>query len=202
MEIATRLLCETGFSKRRNEIFTFELNEETIGWVGLNRAIHRGDRLLEVNPVVGVRHQPLERRIATLRKEKFHAYIPPTVSVHLGYLMPDRTYVPWLFSMEKDKVSLATKMVESLNEYGRPFMEANQSLEAICRTMETSGFGVPHQLTYRLPVAYFLLGNSRRAEEYLKPEERKLLGRTDLAAQQYLMFSKRLREHFSSVHSL
>ena len=39
MEIARRELCGVGMRKRTGEIYTSELNEETLGLVGLNRAV-------------------------------------------------------------------------------------------------------------------------------------------------------------------
>ncbi len=51
-----------------------------LGWLGLNRAsTHDAGTAVELFPVVGVRHQGVERVVAELRGEKFHQYIPATV---------------------------------------------------------------------------------------------------------------------------
>lgn len=80
------LLAELGFKKRAGDVFTVDLDEDVLGWLGLNRATeHRPAGEVEINPVVGVRHQVVERIVAECRGEKFHAYQPPTVSTPLGY---------------------------------------------------------------------------------------------------------------------
>jgi ABC-type branched-subunit amino acid transport system ATPase component len=53
-------LGSAGFRKRSGDVYTRQVAEDVLGWLGLNRAVNRGDGLLEVNPVVGVRHQVLE----------------------------------------------------------------------------------------------------------------------------------------------
>ncbi|MCZ6679047.1 MAG: hypothetical protein O7E52_17575 [Candidatus Poribacteria bacterium] len=192
MDTAQRELRKSGMRKRKGGIYTCQLNQETLGWVGLNRAVGRGDGLLEINPVIGVRHQPLERILADIRGEKFHDYIPPSIGVHLGYLMPQKEYTPWLFAEDRDNAAFVKNMVAAIMEYGQPFMETNSILDALCETMHHSGFGVPDQLAYRLPVAYFILSKITLAEAFLTDQLVALGNRTDLAAQCYRKFATKL----------
>ena len=53
---------------------------------------HQAAGSVEVNPVIGIRHQAVERLVAELRHEKFHSYLPPTVSSPIGYVMPDEYF--------------------------------------------------------------------------------------------------------------
>src|SRR5690606_27740771 len=87
LELVRAELAGLAFEKRAGDIFTRDLTSEVLGWIGLNRATRGRPGVLEINPVVGVRHQPIERLLAELRGEKAHPYVPPTLSVHLGYLM-------------------------------------------------------------------------------------------------------------------
>jgi hypothetical protein len=48
-------LSKRGWRKRKPAIFTVDIRDESIGWLGLNTAHYRGG-VLEINPVVGVRH--------------------------------------------------------------------------------------------------------------------------------------------------
>ncbi len=68
METTRQELCAIGMQKRSGDIFTFELNKEAIGWVGLNRAVRNYGGLLAVNPVVGVRHQIIEKTLEDVLK--------------------------------------------------------------------------------------------------------------------------------------
>lgn len=193
MEIARQELGNSGMRKRgQGEIYTCELNQETIGWVGLNRAVGHRDGLLEINPIMGVRHQPLERMLADIVGEKFHPCIPPSIGVHLGYLMPQKEYIPWLFADDGGNGIRVKKMVAAIIEYGRPFMEANTTLDALCETMAHSGFGVPHQIAYRLPVAYLMLGQTSVVEGFLRSQLAEIGDRKDPAAQDYREFATRL----------
>lgn len=193
-EVAGSELAELGFKKRADDIFTRNMNREVLGWLGLNRATKGRPGVLEINPVVGVRHQPTERLLAELREEKFHAYVPPTLSVHLGYLMPERRYIPWLFPEGEDPAKRARRIIQAVSEAGLPFMEENATLESMAATMEASGFGIPEQQHFRLPVMYYLMGQKGRAEEYIENRLRELGERDDLAAQHYRSFTEALTQ--------
>ena len=53
-------LGKHGYKKRAGRIFTLYISSDFIGWLGLNRAVQRGDGSLAINPVIGVRYQQLE----------------------------------------------------------------------------------------------------------------------------------------------
>src|SRR5690242_10447195 len=92
------MLGAYGFRKRAGQVLTAELAPDVLGWIGLNRATkHRAPGEVEINPVVGVRHQAVERLVAELLGIKFHAYVPPTVCTPLGYLLPEARFRSWLF---------------------------------------------------------------------------------------------------------
>lgn len=193
-EVVREDLAGLGFKKRAGDIFTRNINSEVLGWLGLNRATKGRLGVLEINPVVGVRHQPTERLLAELREEKFHAYVPPTLSVHLGYLMPERKYTPWLFPEGEDPAKQASSMIQAVSESGVSFMDENATLESMVATMKASGFGIPEQQHFRLPVMYYLMGQKGRAEEYIESQLNELGERDDLAAEYYRSFAKVLRQ--------
>lgn len=89
-------LAELGFRKRAGGIFTVDLEPDVLGWLGLNRASeHQPSGSFEVNPVIGLRLQRVEREVARLTSQPFHQYIPPSASSPLGYLMPEARYRAW-----------------------------------------------------------------------------------------------------------
>ena len=181
-------LGAVGFKKRAGEIFTVDVADEVLGWLGLNRAVGRGDGLLEINPVVGVRHQAIERLVAELKGERFHAYIPPTVSLHVGYLMPEKRYRPWLFD-DRNVAEAADAMVSAVETYGVPFMKQHSSLDALTALMATGDVGIREQLSYRLPIAYHLLGDADRATAALTAALDDLAERRDVAAERFRAFA-------------
>ncbi len=185
------LLGDLGFRKRSGEVFTRALEADVLGWVGLNRAYRRGEDRLEVNPVVGVRHQGVERVVAELRDRPFHAYQPPTVSMPLTYLTPAARYEPWLFDRGPAIPEVASALVRAVAEHGVPFMQAATTLDQL-RELTERGQGFAHQLVYRRPVVAMLIGDRAEARRSLEDALAELGDRGDVAAVEYRLFTERL----------
>ena len=186
-------LGELGFQKRSGEIFTAGVANGVLGWLGLNRAYRRSEDALEVNPVVGVRNQAVERLVAELRAEKFHPYQPPTVSTPLGYLTAPGKYTPWLFT--RGGVAVATEMsnlVAAVAEFGLPFMRESSDLGGLRHLIEEK-MGFAHQLIYRHPVVCLLAGDNDMALRVLETSLAELGQRTDPAAAEFRSFADRFR---------
>lgn len=195
-KMSTQILVASGLQKRNAQVFTRHLSEDVLGWVGLNRAVNREDEKLEINPVVGVRHQPLEALVAKLIGQKYHPYIPPTISTPLGYLMPNARYTAWFFENGTDNRAQVEQMLEAIRKWGYPFMAANSSLHKLIETMLHSGFGHPHALAYAIPAAYHLIGEKQLAKEYVNGQMNALTSRDDMAANHYRAFARSLSEEF------
>lgn len=178
---------DLGFAKREIAVFSRDSGGETIDWLGLNHAMRPGG-VLEINPVLGVRHQVLERELARIRGQQFHSYLPPTISTHAGYLTRGR-YDPLLIT-EGEPVEGAAQMLGALvTEIGLPFMERHSTLETVAHAM-TSGMGSPEQLAYRIPVAFWLLGDSTSARRATEEHLRRLGSRDDEAARAFGSFAR------------
>jgi hypothetical protein len=187
------LLSGDGFRKRAGTIFTAELGEDVLGWIGLNEATkHAQQGEIEVNPVLGLRHQELERTVARLRDDKFHSYKPATVAIPLGYLMPENAYRVWLFRPQ-EIAATAREMVDDIREHGLPFIRRHATLAGITKQLE-SGPAEGAMPAYRLPVAYLLAGEHDQAMAALTSELASLGDREDPAATHYRRFAERFRE--------
>jgi hypothetical protein len=182
-----------GFKKRQAGIFTLCLNEEVLGWVGLNTAHYAGG-VLTINPTVGVRHQELETLVSNLMGMKPHQYIPPTIGTPIGYLTPKKQFTTWSFQEGTDCDAVVAEMVETVDKVGKPFMKRNANLLAVYETMLNSGLGIRHQLDYRIPTACALLGKNAEAEAVLNDRLRAISGKVDPASASFSKFAGRLRE--------
>ena len=183
-------LASHGFSKHAGQIYTLRLtpSDPIQGWLGLNHVTHSGT--VDVNPVVGVRHEEVERAVAELLS--LPPTCTPTVSTHLGYVTPVATYAPWVVdSASPERIH---EYLEQIPQYGIPFMRSADSLEAILRLLESGQYGFPHEVAYRLPVVAMFMGPSTRALQLLNKEAERLGDRTDAAAVAYREFAKRIRE--------
>lgn len=183
------LLGAEGFKKRSGEVFTVELAEGFVGWLGLNRAKH--PRGLELNPVVGVRCQELEGLLSTLLGERLHKYVPPTVSISLGYLMPEQQYRCWVLQ-EDTVISSGADMVAAIVRYGVPFMESACGLSKIGELLESPRFSNAENAMYRRPLIKWLMGDREGALQVCASCSRQFDERSDLAAEHFMQFARGL----------
>lgn len=189
-EAAETELARLGFRRRSQGVLTLDADGDVLGWLGLNRATRHG--VLEVNPVVGVRHQRVERLVAELTGARFHPWSPPTLSSHLGYLMPQRAYLPWVVRAVEEAPGVAAAMAAAVAEHGLPFVRANASLAVLAASL-AGGTGMPEQVGYRLPVAWHLLGDDARAEQVLASGLARLGEADHPAAREFRGFAEGLR---------
>lgn len=170
----------------------FPLAEGVSGLVGLNLVMRRGEGKVGINPVVGVRHEQIERMTESLSEAK-ESSSTATLNTSLGYVMPEGRYLEWLFEPAPfDYLSESKRMVEAIRVYGVPFMKSNATLEAILSDLERLRFTSKDAAVYRLPVAYLLSGKTELAVECAKTQMTELGSRNDVAAQQYKTFASNL----------
>ena len=187
-------LSKTGWRKRKPGIFTLDIGNQSIGWLGLNTAHYRGGRL-EINPVIGVCHSGVEELVAESSGMKFHQYTSPSVSITIGYLMPKKKYAAWSFEEEGNNEALVAEIAVAVERFGRPFIEQNSTLAALYEALLNSKRGVPPDpLDYRIAVASLLLGKRTEAESFIDAKLREIGDRTDAAADWFRKFAAKLRE--------
>jgi hypothetical protein len=182
-------LLQLGFRKRAGAVFTLDFTPDVVGWLGLNRATRdRAPGEVEINPVVGVRFQSVERLVAECRKEKFHSYQPPTISSPLGYVMPQKQYKAWLFSRGHGGAA-TIDIINAIAWHGIAFMRSATNLAELRRCMEEH-LGLEHQLVYRRPAAAMLAGDLIKARTLLDEMSAAVRARTDLAATDLKKFAE------------
>ncbi len=183
-----------GFEKRKPEILTVPLSADVMGWVGLNKAIGHGENL-EINVVMGVRHQGIESLLSDLLQEPFNTFSPPTLAGNIGYLSPGNRYVPFLFSSSRDVALIADELCNEVKTYGLDFARKVTDLSALVEAMQVARFGMSEQIGYRVPVGYLLLGESDKAIWFINQKIDEIGSRTDPAALRYKNFAERITEH-------
>jgi len=193
IECVRPLLAAAGFRKRTGEVFTTEVAPDVLGWLGLNTVTrHLPTGQMEVNPIVGVRHQRIEQLVAELCGEKPHAYNPPTLSVSVGYLLPERRYRCWHLG-GSDTMAVAEDMVRTIVVHAVPFMQEMADRGELVHGLKGK-FGIEGLRNYRIPVARLLGGDPAGAVEHLDHSLAKQGVRTDPAALRFRAFAEALRE--------
>ena len=183
-------LAELGFKKRAGAIFTSDLGDDVLGWLGLNTASEHVIGV-EVAPVVGVRHGAVERLVAELRGDPYHPYRPPTIRTQLGYLTTERRYRAWPFDGPSNEAS-ALDLVATLLAVGLPFFRTNASLEKLCLRLD-EGLSSDHALPYRRAAAWWLVGDRERARSLVDEALAALGAERSLAADDFRRFAGAFR---------
>jgi hypothetical protein len=189
--------------RRQRGLLTYPANDsaEVIGLIGLNLASHKIARQLEVNVVIGVSHRRIENFLADLLTReapdmKSRTEIAFTASRPLSYLMPAQEYHPFYFSLEGGCESTMAQMNEAIRKYGCAFVRENVNLKDLAATLEAGG-GHLHQVMFRLPIVYALLGENERAQRYVRDQVDKLGAETYPHAQLYRRFAQQFEQTLS-----
>ena len=80
-------------------------------------------------------------------------------------------------------------MVEAVEAFGIPFMEANTKLETIIDHLEHHRYIDRDSAAYRLPIAYRIAGRSALAIDFVNNYLAEIGSRTDEAAHRYRTFA-------------
>ncbi|TXK17717.1 hypothetical protein [Homoserinibacter sp. GY 40078] len=185
-----------GFRKRAGSVFTIDIADDVIGFLGYNTASeHTLPGNFAVNPVIGIRNQELARVVSELRGERFHPYAPPTVSSPLGYLMPDPEFRVWYLGPDSPTAD-GREMVDAIVNYGIPYMKSGATLPRLLPLIEASSDFLTR---YYHPVALGLLGEVTRAQRVLHGLDEDLAHLSDPASTRYREFSPRCWRWLSSL---
>jgi hypothetical protein len=187
VSLAARL-SEDGFRKRAGRIFTRTLPGDRIAWLGINIASHsrpKGETLL--HPVVGIRDQLVERIVANGRGEKLHAYVPPTVSSPLRYLVPDRARPDWVLDGSSGDAQVVEAVASAVSRFGVPFVESLLDRDRLVSTLEDA-HARDQQAAYRWPALLMLLGRRAEASAASSAVVAELGDRDDQAARELRAF--------------
>jgi len=192
IEAATgELLRPLGFRKRVAGIFTTELAPGVLGWIGLNHAAHRNWGY-DINPVVGVRHQELERIRAELLGRKPHSYEGPTLATTLNSLI-GLGHPNWSFPGGLPVGPMAERMVAAIRDFGLPYLRAHDSLE---KMMPEIPKGVDlSSVAERQAIANLLLGRYEDAERIIATKLEKVASDNAAYAIAFRAFADRFRRH-------
>lgn len=171
---ASMLACRAqleaaGFTRHAaDRFFTMPLGPRLFGWIGLGRAVHRGDGSMVIIPAVGLLHQDVERLWTTCAGIPYHRYAPATVQMSPGRLTPEGVATPnWVFFRPGESVDEAAKQVcRPIVEYGLPWMREHASLTGIQALDGSEQYHI-RLLTWRRAVIAYLLGDPDRARQVL-----------------------------------
>lgn len=162
VEAAARAALATVGFRKSGEIFTLDLKPGVLGRLGLPLARWQGEVTL-INPFIGVHHVELERELSALIGGK---YLRSEVSLGcgLGYVMPQASFVPFLFSDEATAHQAVWDITEATKDFGIPFMRSYETLPAVVASLPDWPHAVSWVRGARLSVGLALLGKEADAQ--------------------------------------
>ena len=191
---AKTALVARGWKKRSGDIFTLELGNGFVAWLGLNRGTRYHP--LTVNPVVGVIYEParkLERQLKNLPPAMFPAVAEPVL--HLASSADHFLRVADPADAEREVAAL----VELLDTYGLPFARALATPEAIVAALRDRRHLVVREYGItRLPAMLASLGMRTEARDAMATGLDELGERTDPAAEAIRRFAVALSAHLDA----
>jgi len=190
-------LAEIGFHERKQGIPCRIVSDDVLALVGLNTARSgRGPGVLEINTVVGIRNQRVEKLVSELDEFPYNEVSPFTAGANVGYLSPVDRYTPFLFREAEPIDVISAELAAAVRDYGLPFVEANIDLATLLTTLRSPRRSIQFQSAYRIPVVLHLLERDEEALAHLDGQLAKLDSpkRSDPAAEQFRRFAARFRE--------
>jgi hypothetical protein len=196
IKVLTDRLVANGYRKSKLGIFVKPGGVGLLMWLGLNRAKRSG--LVDINPVVGIRHQGVEDLVAELSGRKADQVIPPTAAMNVGYLSQANRYQAFVFGEGRPDDEVASELTNAVLSAGSRLLHENEDMAGLISTLSTSKNLIPDQTAYRLPVALFIAGRGGEATRALDVNLGEIAGRTDPSASRYVVFAERLKARMVS----
>lgn len=192
----TEVLVDLGFAAiKSSHTFLSKQTPDAYGWVGLNLKASDLPRALDVNPTIGVRHKPLERALANLCDDLPTGPLP-AVTRQLGYLMPERSFRTWVFSLGKEVEPVAREIEEAIAQYGLPFIEKFSQWSIFSAEIESCGLVMEHMRLKFFPTVRALNGDIHSARELVRTEAFRIGESEDFYAASYRRFAERFDQRF------
>jgi hypothetical protein len=181
------VLRQYGFVvKRRGVLLQPGGNAAVTGWLGLNVGTWSLPDVLHVNPVVGVRHVPLEKLLVELAGRKAPV---PCVSLPLGNIMPQNYHQQWDFPAVGDLETVAQDLAKTVAEYGQPFIDRWSDWSTYSDEIEDSGLLLEDEKHIVLPLVAEINGDRHGAELLIQRELNRIGEAPDVYSSSYRAFA-------------
>lgn len=160
-------LQSLGFSRPRRGTIYLDINEEFLGWVGLNVGNH-GD-LVRINPNIGIHCRPVEelrKSLVANEKQRYRKGDVSTYGVPLGTQTPEDTDAIQ-FAVGHPLNREARRLSMLIGEYGVPWMLRHASYDALVPLLEQRFAYLPNYPD-KLVAMYYFSGAVDRSVQFIE----------------------------------
>lgn len=148
------------------------IDENFSGWIGLNKGVH--PTFVRVNPNVGIHCVALMKLVAEARGDKYRKGEYATYSCYLGTRCPDVEQI--IFESEADLLPEATRLAETIAQYGMPYIHSLTSYEALLPLLLTEVDNGDWD-SAKYAAALYLSGNIQGAFNFIEEQSAKFLAK-------------------------
>ena len=180
--------------RRRGILLQPRFGSDATGWLGLNMATWGLPEKVQINPVVGVRHVPLEKALVALAG--WRAPIA-CVSRPLGYLMPQNSFMQWDFFASGDLATIANDMAKDVAAYGQPFIDEWVDWRKFSKDAEGAELLLDNQKLFVLPLVAAINGERSSAEALIRQELERIGDAEDMYSLSYRDFAQKFFLRFA-----
>ncbi|MEP3891743.1 MAG: hypothetical protein ABJN69_14895 [Hellea sp.] len=121
------------FETPRNGTRFIRLDENFLGWVGLNKGNYADN--LQINPFIGIHCIPIMRLNSHLAAEKYKQGVSASYAIHMGEIAPKLRQ--FIFSSSTDLHDEAERLANEIATHALPWMKAHASYEILIPLFES-----------------------------------------------------------------
>ena len=155
-------ICDKIGFKKKQYYFIKPIDDNAIATLNFGFILHKTKGHIYINVGVGVSHKAIEELYAKLT-ELNKPVFKPTISLQIGYLMPENSYKEWDFIENADNSSVYENLLHCIQTYGFKYQEKWKDLDNLLETFEKIAPGILNQARDRyLPILYYLKGDKQK----------------------------------------
>lgn len=164
-------LAELGV-RVKYDLGNWPIDEYFSGWIGLNKGVH--PTFVRVNPHVGIHCVAVMKLVAEAKGDKYRKGEYSTSGCYLGALCPD--VMQFIFESEADLIPEATRLAETIGQYGMPYIHSLASYDALLPRLreEVDGIGGGAE---KYAAALYLSGDIQGAFNFIDEQIKKFLAK-------------------------
>ncbi len=161
-------ICNRILFKKKQYYFIKPIDDNVIATLNFGFILHKAKGHVFIDIGVGVSHKNVEElhtRLTGIEKSIFKH----TISLQIGYLMPENSYKEWDFIENVDNSSVYENLLHCIQTYGFAYQEKMKDFGNLLEAFEKRAPGILNQARDRyLPILYYLKGDKQKGLEAIE----------------------------------
>ncbi len=161
-------ICNKIGFKKKQYYFIKPIENNVIATLNFGMAAHKVQGHIYVNVAIGVSHKNIEELYIKLT-EKSNALFQATISMQIGYLMPEDSFKEWDFVESTDNSNVFEDLLNCIQTYGFEYIEKMKDFNNLFEAFEKRVSGVLNQSRDRyLPILHYLKGDKQKGIQFIE----------------------------------